>query len=199
MDTVMGDNDYLYVPKELIPVYKSMLPLADIITPNLFELQLLTDCIIMTVIDAQAALKTVHEMGVKYAVMTSIPINKDSLTLVGSVREQESGLTHQFSITFPKIHQNFTGTGDTFTGLLLGYLLETELSYESFKRASEKAVSTVHSIIHTTFNEIQEAGYTEESFEQLPKQVKMRMRELKIIKCRADIENPVIKYKALQL
>jgi pyridoxal/pyridoxine/pyridoxamine kinase len=37
-DPVMGDNGKMYVPKELLAIYKdTILPLADIITPNQFE------------------------------------------------------------------------------------------------------------------------------------------------------------------
>jgi len=43
-DPVMGDNGQLYVPKELLPVYRDeIIPLADIITPNQFEVELLTE------------------------------------------------------------------------------------------------------------------------------------------------------------
>lgn len=37
-DPVMGDNNKMYVPEELLPVYQEeIVPLADIITPNQFE------------------------------------------------------------------------------------------------------------------------------------------------------------------
>ena len=37
-DPVLGDNGELYVPAELIDIYRdTILPLADIITPNQFE------------------------------------------------------------------------------------------------------------------------------------------------------------------
>jgi len=37
-DPVMGDNGKMYVPEELLEIYKNtILPLADIITPNQFE------------------------------------------------------------------------------------------------------------------------------------------------------------------
>ena len=37
-DPVMGDNGEMYVPKELLEVYRdNIVPLADIITPNQFE------------------------------------------------------------------------------------------------------------------------------------------------------------------
>ncbi|KAJ3124548.1 hypothetical protein HK101_006108, partial [Irineochytrium annulatum] len=40
LDPVMGDEGRLYVPQELIPVYRDKLcPLADIITPNSFEVE----------------------------------------------------------------------------------------------------------------------------------------------------------------
>lgn len=36
---VMGDSGRLYVAPDVVPVYKEMLPLATIITPNWFEVE----------------------------------------------------------------------------------------------------------------------------------------------------------------
>lgn len=37
-DPVMGDHGKMYVPEELLPVYREhIVPLADIITPNQYE------------------------------------------------------------------------------------------------------------------------------------------------------------------
>ncbi len=42
-DPVLGDNGHLYVPKELIPIFRDeLLPISDIITPNQFEIETLT-------------------------------------------------------------------------------------------------------------------------------------------------------------
>ena len=42
-DPVMGDNGKLYVTPDLLPIYQeTILPLADIVTPNQFEAELLT-------------------------------------------------------------------------------------------------------------------------------------------------------------
>lgn len=39
-DPVLGDNDTLYLPQEFVPIYRDMIiPLADIILPNKYELQ----------------------------------------------------------------------------------------------------------------------------------------------------------------
>lgn len=37
LDPVMGDQDQLYVGEDVVPVYKSLLALADLIVPNQFE------------------------------------------------------------------------------------------------------------------------------------------------------------------
>ncbi|KAL2103147.1 hypothetical protein ACEWY4_000015 [Coilia grayii] len=42
-DPVMGDHGSMYVPEVLLPVYREkVLPIADILTPNQFEAELLT-------------------------------------------------------------------------------------------------------------------------------------------------------------
>ena len=37
LDPVMGDNGRLYVPEDVIPAYRSLVPYADLILPNQFE------------------------------------------------------------------------------------------------------------------------------------------------------------------
>ncbi|XP_042619264.1 pyridoxal kinase-like [Cyprinus carpio] len=42
-DPVLGDNGAMYVPENLLPIYRcKVVPAADIITPNQFEAELLT-------------------------------------------------------------------------------------------------------------------------------------------------------------
>jgi pyridoxine kinase len=37
LDPVMGDRGMLYVNEDVVPVYKSLVPHADLIVPNQFE------------------------------------------------------------------------------------------------------------------------------------------------------------------
>ena len=37
LDPVMGDQDRLYVSEGVLPVYKSLVGMADLIVPNQFE------------------------------------------------------------------------------------------------------------------------------------------------------------------
>lgn len=49
----MGDDGFMYVPKELLQIYRDeIIPLADISTPNQFEVELLTGKKISTEKDA---------------------------------------------------------------------------------------------------------------------------------------------------
>jgi len=72
----MGDAGRLYVAPDVIPVYRRMLPLATIITPNWFEVEVLTDTKLEDVASLQHALRILHEQyHVPNVVITSIPLN----------------------------------------------------------------------------------------------------------------------------
>ncbi|KAL7526562.1 hypothetical protein ACHAXR_003992 [Thalassiosira sp. AJA248-18] len=72
-DPVLGDMGRYYVPEELVDIYKStVLPLADVITPNQFEVEQLTGIPIQTIQDAQRSCCMLHDMGVSLVLITSI-------------------------------------------------------------------------------------------------------------------------------
>lgn len=72
-DPVLGDMGKFYVPKELVDIYRrDILPLADVITPNQFEIEQLTGIKILTIGDAHRACCTLHDAGVSLVLITSI-------------------------------------------------------------------------------------------------------------------------------
>jgi pyridoxine kinase len=72
-DPVLGDNNEFYVPRGLVDIYKrEVLPLADVITPNQFEIEQLTGIAIRSIQDAQRACCVLHDMGVNLVLITSI-------------------------------------------------------------------------------------------------------------------------------
>jgi len=91
-DPVMGDNGELYVPEELVPVYRDeVVPLATVLTPNQFEAETLTGVTITSDGDAVTAMDRLHAQGVKIVVITSCVYGSpDSITLVASRAGQES-------------------------------------------------------------------------------------------------------------
>ncbi|XP_060530093.1 pyridoxal kinase [Cylas formicarius] len=180
-DPVMGDNGKLYVPTELIPIYKnSIVPLADILTPNLFETELLTDMKINTVTDVWAAIKTLHERGCKTVVISSAELASaaNKLCIFGSsVKSTPVKLTLEV-IKLPAL---FTGSGDLFTALLMSFL---HISNGNLKDSIEKTVAALQAVLTRTLDQFR------------GKELKPQNMELKLIQSRDDILNPKIVYRA---
>lgn len=87
-DPVLGDNGALYVPEDLIPIYRDeILPLCDICTPNQFEAELLTQIKIRDAADAWKATEWFHSKGVKTVVLSSASLSS-STQLVGFLSQQ---------------------------------------------------------------------------------------------------------------
>uniref|UniRef100_A0A8C9FFF4 Pyridoxal kinase n=1 Tax=Pavo cristatus TaxID=9049 RepID=A0A8C9FFF4_PAVCR len=94
----MGDKwngeGSMYVPKDLLPVYRDkVVPVADIITPNQFEAELLTGRKIYTEKDALEVMDMLHAMGPETVVITSsdlqAPLGNDYLIALGSYRKSK--------------------------------------------------------------------------------------------------------------
>eukprot|EP00009_Paramoeba_aestuarina_P000102 CAMPEP_0201509604 /NCGR_PEP_ID=MMETSP0161_2-20130828/2611_1 /ASSEMBLY_ACC=CAM_ASM_000251 /TAXON_ID=180227 /ORGANISM="Neoparamoeba aestuarina, Strain SoJaBio B1-5/56/2" /LENGTH=186 /DNA_ID=CAMNT_0047904609 /DNA_START=50 /DNA_END=606 /DNA_ORIENTATION=- len=69
-DPVLGDNGKFYVPKDAVEAYKKVIGHADIITPNYFEMEVLSGHTLKTKEDALKACDVLHEKGVGTIIMT---------------------------------------------------------------------------------------------------------------------------------
>eukprot|EP00755_Sulcionema_specki_P000149 Sspe_Gene.114706::Locus_100892_Transcript_1_2_Confidence_0.500_Length_790::g.114706::m.114706/K00868/pdxK, pdxY; pyridoxine kinase len=107
-DPVLGDNGKLYVPEEMVPLYRELIKHADTITPNQFEAQQLSGRTINTLSDAVAICNAFHEQGIPRVVITSLTLadNPGQLLVLGSERGKQ-----QFTLSVPQLHRQFTGTG----------------------------------------------------------------------------------------
>ncbi|KAI6023777.1 Ribokinase-like protein [Pisolithus microcarpus] len=77
LDTVLGDAGKLYVAADVIPVYRKILPLATVITPNWFEVETLTDMKLTNLASLRGALRKLHvEYRVPNVVISSIPLSR---------------------------------------------------------------------------------------------------------------------------
>ncbi|KAJ3411494.1 hypothetical protein HDV05_002102 [Chytridiales sp. JEL 0842] len=73
LDPVLGDNNKLYVPESLVPMYQALCNLADVIVPNGFEASLLSGMpVINSTSAALSTLSKLHALGPKIVVITSI-------------------------------------------------------------------------------------------------------------------------------
>ncbi|CAH0557014.1 unnamed protein product [Brassicogethes aeneus] len=85
-DPVMGDNGKMYVPPELVTIYKEfVVPLATIITPNLFEAELLSEIKINEEKDVWEAVDILHSKGCPIVVISSAELgDRDHLQIFAS-------------------------------------------------------------------------------------------------------------------
>ncbi|RYY81120.1 pyridoxal kinase, partial [archaeon] len=92
-DPVLGDNGDYYVPSKLLDIYKEkLLPIANIVTPNMFESQVLSGMAIHTYADAIEACGRIHAMGPDICILTGLTLSclpSDKLTSVISVKSWE--------------------------------------------------------------------------------------------------------------
>lgn len=155
-DPVLGDHGRgFYVPEALVADYKAkVLPLADMITPNQFEVEQLTGTTIHTQNDVLHAIAHLHSMGPKRIVVTSTQFGDNAL--YASVRSTEGNTV--VKATFTQIEGSFTGTGDLFTALLLGW---TRMHPNDMPLALSNSLQTMQAVLHNTKTSIENGANNE--------------------------------------
>ncbi|RHY96998.1 hypothetical protein DYB35_006012 [Aphanomyces astaci] len=209
-DPVMGDDGKLYVPPELgtsiivslsmltfshpcaVDIYRDeVLPLADIITPNQFECELLSGITLTSDADAIAACRKLHALGPRIVVVSSFtpPKEPHQLWLYAS-QAVGQGLSNTFKMEVPRLPAYYSGTGDLFAALLLSWLTRHP---SNLKLALETVVATVQAVMRRT-NDAQSANRTFiRSYERTTTSFTPSysyVGELKLIQSRRDIEFP---------
>ncbi|AYE36614.1 pyridoxamine kinase [Borrelia turcica IST7] len=138
IDPVFADNGLLYpiFDQKIVSGFRSLIKHADIITPNITELKMLTN--IEEINNKDEMIKAIISLEINgTTVVTSV--EKDNL--IGTVAYNPR--TKKYSEIFlEKLEQNFSGTGDLFASLLIGYLEKLEI-----EQALEKATRVIQSII----------------------------------------------------
>ncbi|XP_041723518.1 pyridoxal (pyridoxine, vitamin B6) kinase b isoform X3 [Coregonus clupeaformis] len=196
-DPVLGDHGSMYVPENLHPVYKNkVVPVADIITPNQFEAELLTGKNISTEKDAVEVMDLLHKMGPDTVVITSsdLPsrLGDRFLVSLGSQRTlmpDGTKSTQRVRMEIPKVDAVFVGTGDLFAAMLLAW---THHYPNDLKTACEKTFSVMHHVIKRTISYAHELAGP--GRKPSPPQLELRM-----VQSKADIEDPAIVMEATVL
>ncbi|XP_024031889.1 pyridoxal kinase isoform X3 [Morus notabilis] len=182
-DPVMGDEGKLYVPLDLVSVYREkVVPVASMLTPNQFEAELLTGNRIDSESKGREACNILHAAGPSKVVITSINID-GSLLLIGSHDKEKGKPSEQFKIMIPRIPAYFTGTGDLMTALLLGW---TNKYPDNLEKAAELAVSSLQALLQRTLSDYKRAGHDPQS----------SSLEIRLIQSQEDIRNPQVNFKA---
>lgn len=150
VDPVLGDNGRLYTNFEL-PMVKEMQQLvtkADVITPNLTELFYLLDIPYEeknTDEELKSYLRCLSDRGPEVVIITSVPVIGDSHKT--SVYAYNRTGNRYWKVTCPYLSAHYPGTGDTFTSVVTGALLQGD----SLPIALDRATQFILQGIRATF------------------------------------------------
>ncbi|MCW3841229.1 pyridoxal kinase PdxY [Micromonospora yasonensis] len=173
-DPVMGDVGRGMFVRPGIPEYlrDTVVPRADIVTPNQFELEFLAGRTTNTVDDLLAAVDVVRETGPRHVLVTSVlhgDVPKGSLEVV-AVSDEGA-----WAVTTPLLPISPNGGGDVTAALYLAHLRTTG----SPETALERTTNAVFAVYEATLT----AG----------------TRELQLIAAQDTIAHPQTRFAARQL
>ena len=178
-DPVMGDVGRGFYVKPDIPdmFKKELLPLADIICPNQFELEALTGINTSTIDNAINAINILHETGPSIVLVTSFREKEGELSMLASNK------TNIFKITTPELPlgSGAAGTGDMTAAVFLSRYLETR----DLEKTLLLSTASVFGILEASYNS---AGQNE----KLP-------MELKIIAAQQELVSPSNSFNAVRI
>ena len=141
-DPVMGDvGPGWYVRTGLPEFYRDQaVRLADIVTPNRFELEWLIGSGIGTVAEAGAAAATLRSQGPSIVLVTSLELSADRVAVVAA------GPDGTWAVETPRLPIEATGCGDAVAALFLGWLLKGK----KLPDALAAAIAAIYGVIEAT-------------------------------------------------
>lgn len=150
IDPVLGDNGRLYTNFDATMVYEmqKLIRHADVITPNLTELFYLLDKEYQTELSDEELkfyLRELSGKGPEVVIITSVPV-QDTPHMTSVYAYNRTG-NRYWKVTCPYLPAHYPGTGDTFTSVITGSLLQGD----SLPIALDRATQFILQGIRATF------------------------------------------------
>src|SRR4029077_16287232 len=141
-DPVIGDVDTgSYVTAGIAEFFRApALALADIVTPNRFELEYLTGHSVGTLAEAGVAAAALRALGPKIVLVTSLELEGDRIAMLAA------GPDGVWVVETPRLPVMLNGCGDVTAALFLGRLLRGE----SLADALTLTAASMYGVIETT-------------------------------------------------
>ena len=144
-DPVLGDVDRgIYVRSGIPELMRDrVVPAADIITPNQFELELLTGRPCRTQAQVLAAADAARALGPETVLVTSVQPAEGASDTIDMLAVTGTGA---WVVSTPLLPQTFTGAGDLTAATFLGHLLRTD----DIAAAVATTAAVVHGVLAVT-------------------------------------------------
>ena len=148
VDPVLGDNGHLYskMTQEMVEEMRRLACRADVLTPNLTEAFALldrpykTDC---TTEELKDLIAELSEMGPDTVIITGVPVPGQS-GLTSVIARSKSDL-RTWKVTCPYLPAHYPGTGDSFTSVITGSLLQGDSLPIALDRAAQFILQGIRS------------------------------------------------------
>lgn len=158
VDPVLGDNGHLYkgITGEMVTEMKRLVRQADIITPNLTELYYLLDMPSqehITDAELKKALKALSDQGPSIVIATSVPVSGDPRST--SVYAYNCFGNRYWKVTCPYLPAHYPGTGDTFTSVITGSLMQGDSLPIALDRATQFILQGIRATFGYEYNNLE--------------------------------------------
>ena len=158
VDPVLGDNGHLYkgITGEMVTEMKRLVRQADIITPNLTELYYLLDMPFqehITDAELKKALKALSDQGPSIVIATSVPVSGDPRST--SVYAYNRLGNRYWKVTCPYLPAHYPGTGDTFTSVITGSLMQGDSLPIALDRATQFILQGIRATFGYEYNNLE--------------------------------------------
>ena len=153
-DPVIGDVGRGIFVREGIPEFMraKAVPAADIITPNQFELDYLSQRESKTLAAARDAVKAVHDLGPRAILVTSLHTKETPADAIDLLTSDASGC---FRLRTPKLPLRVNGAGDAIAALFFAHYLRCGKIDEALARAASAIFGVLTKTAETGSREIQ--------------------------------------------
>ena len=160
-DPVIGDVGRGIYVRPGIPEFmrEHALPLADIVTPNQFELEHLVERTSATARDAFGAIDALHALGPRTILVTSLHTDETPDDAIDLLASDVSG---RFRVRTPKLPISVNGAGDAIAALFFAHYLRSGSAAEAVSRAASSVFGVLRQTAEAGSREILLIGAQEE-------------------------------------